>query len=357
MWQDNIRRVTPYTPGEQPRDVTRLIKLNTNEAFYPPAPEVLDALKNLAEEEGGTLRLYPDPDAADLTGAIAKAYGVKEEQVFTGVGSDEVLALSFLAFFNSGKPVLFPDITYLFYDVWAELYGIPYKTVRLDDNFIIHTEDYKQENGGIVIANPNAPTGVLKDLAFIEDLLEYNKDSVVIIDEAYIDYAGEGTSALPLIDRYDNLLVVRTTSKSRALAGMRIGYAFGSPELIGYLRDIKFSFNSYTMSRAALAAGTAAFSKEADSYYTAKVAEVMSLRRELIRELDTMGFSYTDSAANFVFVKHDSIPGRDIAGKLKERGIYVRRFDIPRVEDHLRVTVGSREETAAFLEALKEIIN
>ena len=250
-WEANIRKVVPYTPGEQPNE-SGMIKLNTNENPYSPAPGVEKALKAL---DADTLRLYPDPTAGDLVHSIAAFYGLKDEQVFTGVGSDDVLAMCFLTFFNSEKPILFPDITYSFYDVWADLLRIPYERPALDEEFHIRKEDYFRENGGIVFPNPNAPTGVEMPLSEIEEIVAKNPESIVIVDEAYVDFGA--ASALPLIEKYDNLLVVQTFSKSRSLAGMRIGYAFGNPELIKYLNDVKCSFNSYTMDRTTIAAGVA----------------------------------------------------------------------------------------------------
>lgn len=251
LWEANIRKVVPYTPGEQPNE-SGMIKLNTNENPYSPAPGVEKALKAL---DADTLRLYPDPTAGDLVHSIAAFYGLKDEQVFTGVGSDDVLAMCFLTFFNSEKPILFPDITYSFYDVWADLLRIPYERLALDEEFHIRKEDYFRENGGIVFPNPNAPTGVEMPLSEIEEIVAKNPESIVIVDEAYVDFGA--ASALPLIEKYDNLLVVQTFSKSRSLAGMRIGYAFGNPELIKYLNDVKYSFNSYTMDRTTIAAGVA----------------------------------------------------------------------------------------------------
>ena len=248
-WENHVRKVVPYVAGEQPKEQD-VIKLNTNENPYPPAPGVGKVIQNFDCE---VLRKYPDPDVSALTSALAKQYGLDRGQVFVGVGSDDVLAMSFLTFFNSGKPVLFPDITYSFYDVWADLYRIPYECQPLDEDFCIKKEDYMKPNGGIVLANPNAPTGVMTELAVIEEIIAANQDVVVIVDEAYVDF--DGRSCVPLIEKYDNLLVVQTFSKSRALAGMRIGYAMGSQKLIQYLKDVKFSFNSYTMNALTIAAG------------------------------------------------------------------------------------------------------
>ena len=251
-WEDNVRKVVPYTPGEQPK-IKNIIKLNTNENPYPPAPGVVEALKNMDVSD---YRKYPDPSCTKLVDAIASFYSVDPEKVFVGVGSDDVLAMAFLTFFNSDKNILFPDITYSFYDVWADLYRIPYTQVPLKEDFTIDPEDYYVENGGVVIANPNAPTGVALPLSAIEEIVRKNSDVIVIVDEAYVDFGGE--SALPLIDKYDNLLVVQTFSKSRSMAGMRIGYAFGCKKLIKYLYDVKFSFNSYTMNMPSIELGAAA---------------------------------------------------------------------------------------------------
>ena len=251
-WEKNVRKVVPYTPGEQPK-AEKMIKLNTNENPYPPSPMVKAALKNM---EPDCMRLYPDPTAHMLVEAIAEFYHLREDQIFVGVGSDDVLAMIFLTFFNSTKPILFPDITYSFYDVWAKMLRIPYETVSLDENFQIKKEDYFRENGGVIFPNPNAPTGLELSLSDVEEIVRENQDVVVVVDEAYVDFGA--ASALPLIEKYDNLLVVQTFSKSRGMAGMRIGYAMGNPLLIQYLNDVKYSFNSYTMNQTSLVMGTAA---------------------------------------------------------------------------------------------------
>lgn len=273
-WENHVRKVVPYVAGEQPKEQD-VIKLNTNENPYPPAPGVGKVIQNFDCE---VLRKYPDPDVSALTSALAKQYGLDRGQVFVGVGSDDVLAMSFLTFFNSGKPVLFPDITYSFYDVWADLYRIPYECQPLDEDFCIKKEDYMKPNGGIVLANPNAPTGVMTELAVLEEIIAANQDVAVIVDEAYVDF--DGRSCVPLIKKYDNLLVVQTFSKSRALAGMRIGYAMGSQKLIQYLNDVKFSFNSYTMNALTIAAGVASLEDEA--YFRQNLAKVS--RRESARK-------------------------------------------------------------------------
>lgn len=348
-WEKNIRKVVPYTPGEQPNQPD-MIKLNTNENPYPPAPGVAKALQKLDPD---ALRLYPDPTAGDLNRAVAGCYGVKESQVFTGVGSDDVLAMCFLTFFNSQKPILFPDITYSFYDVWAELFRIPYECQALDEHFHINKEDYRKENGGIVVANPNAPTGVELPLADLEEIIRANPDVIVIVDEAYIDFGG--TSALPLIDVYDNLLVVQTLSKSRSLAGMRIGMAFGNETLIRYLNDVKYSFNSYTMNRTAIAAGVAAIEDRA--YFTETCQRIIKTREWAKLELRALGFSFEDSRTNFIFARHETCPAKELFEALRERHIYVRYFAKPRIDQYLRITIGTREEMERFFAVLKEYLN
>ena len=348
-WEANIRKVVPYTPGEQPNE-TDMIKLNTNENPYPPAPGVEKVLKAMDTD---TLRLYPDPTAGDLVRSIAGFYGVREDQVFVGVGSDDVLAMCFMTFFNSEKPVLFPDITYSFYDVWAELFRIPYERPALDEEFHIRKEDYFRENGGIIFPNPNAPTGVEMPLSDIEEILLKNPGSIVIVDEAYVDFGG--VSALPLIEKYDNLLVVQTFSKSRSLAGMRIGYVFGNPELIRYLNDVKYSFNSYTMDRTALAAGVA--SVEDREYFEEGCQKIIATREWTKKELKELGFSFQDSKANFIFATHESVLAKELFEALREKHIYVRYFPKDRIDDHLRITIGTDEEMKKFIGFLKEYLN
>lgn len=347
-WEDNVRRVVPYTPGEQPRE-TDVIKLNTNENPYPPSPRVGQALARL---DSASLRLYPDPGASSLVHAIAARYALSDEEVFAGVGSDDVLAMCFMTFFNSDRPILFPDITYSFYDVWAELLRIPYRQIPLDGHFDIVPEDYRQENGGIVFPNPNAPTGALMPVSAIETVVRDNPGSVVIVDEAYIDFGGE--SALPLIHRYDNVIVTRTFSKSRSLAGMRIGYAMGNAKLIRYLNDVKFSFNSYTMNRAAIAAGTAAVGDEA--YFRECCRKIISTRERFSAELRDLGFRFRNSSANFVFVSHPDVPAKEIFDYLKTKKIYVRWWDKPRISNYLRITVGTDEEMDTLVRVLRDLL-
>ena len=344
-WEANVRRVTPYTPGEQP-DQPDMIKLNTNENPYPPAPGVREALKELDID---AMRLYPDPAAGELVAAIAECYGLEKEQVFVGVGSDDVLAMSFLTFFNSGRPVLFPDITYSFYDVWAELFHIPYERPALDENFHIRKEDYFRENGGIIFPNPNAPTGVELPLEEIEEIVARNQDVVVIVDEAYVDFGAR--SALPLLKKYENLLVVQTFSKSRSLAGMRIGFACGNRKLIRYLNDVKYSFNSYTMNEAAILLGKAAI--EDRDYFEATREKIIATRERAKKKLASLGFVFQDSMANFIFARHRTCSAEKLFQALREAGIYVRYFKKPRIDQYLRITVGTDQEMDclfAFLE-------
>ena len=345
---DNIRKVIPYTPGEQPNR-PGMIKLNTNENPYPPAPGVAKVLKEFNED---TLRLYPDPKISSLVNALAKRYSVDPEQVFVGVGSDDVLAMCFMTFFNSEKPILFPDITYSFYDVWAELYGIPYKRIPLDENFKIKASDYEIPNGGIVIANPNAPTGILESVDFIEGIVKANPDSAVIVDEAYIDFGGE--TCLPLIDKYENLLVVRTFSKSRCMAGLRIGYAIGNAKLIKYIMDVKFSINSYTMNTPTIALGLA--SLRDNEYFEECCQRVISTRERAEEQLIKLGFTSTNSYANFLFVSHKEKKAEYIFEELKKRKIYVRYFKKPRIDNYLRISIGTDDEMVKLVEALKEIV-
>lgn len=347
-WEENIRQVVPYIPGEQPKN-TDVIKLNTNENPYPPAPGVE---RLLAEFEEASLRLYPDPDSEELTKSLAEYYGLLPSQVFVGVGSDDVLAMSFLTFFNSDKPILFPDITYSFYDVWADLYRIPFKTCPLDEEFRLRAADYKQENGGIIFPNPNAPTGVLEPVGLIEEILKANSGVVVIVDEAYIDFGG--TSCLPLLSKYENLLVVQTFSKSRSMAGMRIGFAMGNEKLIGYLKNVKFSFNSYTMNRTSQVLGVEAVND--DTYFKTCNAKIIETREWTKGELRKLGFTFPDSKANFIFAAHESIPGKVLFEELKSRSIFVRHWEKPRIADYLRITIGTKEQMDKLLSALREIV-
>lgn len=347
-WEKNIRRVVPYVPGEQPAG-DRLVKLNTNECPYPPSARVMGAMKKM---EGDSLRLYPDPQVKELRRALADYYQVKTEQVFVGVGSDDVLANAFLTFFNGDRPILFPDITYSFYDVWAELFGIPYERIALDKNFRIQSSDYQKENGGVIFPNPNAPTGIFEELSLVREILDANRDVVVIVDEAYVDFGGE--SALPLLEEYDNLLVVQTFSKSRAMAGARIGFAIGNEKLIGYLNDVKFSFNSYTMSRPAIAMGVACI--EDDVHFRQTVSKVIATRERTKKELLGMGFSFPDSRSNFIFAAHEKIPAKELFEACRKEQIFVRYFPKERIDNYLRISIGTDEEMDILLDFLRNYL-
>lgn len=344
-WENYIRKVEPYVPGEQPQG-EHIIKLNTNENPYPPAPGVIRALQQM---DGDAFRKYPDPSASVLTKALSEYYHLPQEQIFVGVGSDDVLGMAFLTFFNSGKPILFPDITYSFYPVWAQLFGIPYETPKLDDEFRIRTEDYRKENGGIVFPNPNAPTGLYLPLDQVEEIVRNNQDTVVIIDEAYIDFGG--LSALPLLERYENLLIVQTFSKSRSMAGMRIGCAFGSKRLIQAMQDIKYSYNSYTMNLPSIILGAEAVKDEA--YFKVTVEKIVKTRETAKKRFAELGFRCLDSYTNFLFMTHESVSAEQIFEALRSRQIYVRYFKKPRLEQYLRVTIGTDEEMEAMYRFLK----
>ncbi len=347
-WEENVRRVVPYTPGEQPKK-SGVIKLNTNENPYPPAPGVGKALAALDVEK---FKLYPEfPEQTELAEALAARYQIATDQIFIGVGSDDVLSIAFMTFFQSDKPVFFPDITYSFYDVWADVYGIPYERKALDADFQICPADYCKPNGGVIFPNPNAPTGVLMPLEKVEEIVAANRDEVVIVDEAYIDFGG--TSALPLIDKYDNLLVVQTFSKSRSMAGMRIGFCMGQPALIRYLNDVKYSVNSYTLNTAALALGVEAVRDEA--YFRDCCRRIIQTREKAEEELTKRGFAFPKSYANFIFASHKTIPAREIFERLKENDIYVRWWNKDRIDNYLRITIGTDGQMEALYRALYEI--
>lgn len=344
-WESYVRKVVPYVPGEQPQESNQ-IKLNTNENPYPPAPGVVKALQEFQTDR---LRLYPEPTCKILVDAIAEYYHLKPEQVFVGVGSDDVLAMIFLTFFNAKTPIVFPDITYSFYDVWADMLRIPYEVKPLDEQFQIRKEDYYGENGGVIFPNPNAPTGILMELSEIEDILEHNRDVIVVVDEAYIDFGG--TSALPLIERYDNLLVVQTFSKSRSMAGMRIGYAMGNPKLIRYINDVKYSFNSYTMNQTALALGVEAIRDQA--YFEETRQKVIATREWTKDELKKLGFSFGDSMSNFIFATHEKVPAKELFEALKREHIFVRYFaSQERISNYLRISIGTQEEMETLIRFL-----
>ena len=347
-WSKRARDLVPYTPGEQPRQ-RNWIKLNTNENPYPPSQKALAAIRAAA---GETLRLYPDPECASLREALAATFDLKPAQVFVGNGSDEVLALCFQAFFDPERTILFPDVTYSFYPVFADLYGLSYREVPLDERFGLPLESFVGDNGGVVIANPNAPTGRAVSLCDIRTLLEGNPESVVIVDEAYVDFGAQ--SAVPLIDSYPNLVVVQTMSKSRALAGLRVGFALGNENLIAALNSVKNSFNSYTLDRLALAGAEGAL-RDGD-YLRAITMKISSTRDWAADRLKRMGFEVSDSAANFLFISHPDIPAKVLLDGLRERGILVRWWDKPRISNYLRITVGTDQEMEALCQALTQMI-
>jgi histidinol-phosphate aminotransferase len=347
-WSPVVHTLTPYVPGEQPKQ-TDLVKLNTNENPYPPSPRALQAM---AAEAAESLRLYPDPNAERLKQAIADFHGVAATQVFVGNGSDEVLAHCFQALLKHARPLLFPDISYSFYPVYCGLYSIAFKRVPLNGQFAIDPADYRITNGGIIFPNPNAPTGRLLPLTAIRAILDDNPDSVVVVDEAYIDFGG--TSAIPLVDDYPNLLVIQTLSKSRSLAGLRVGFAVGHAELIEALERVKDSFNSYPLDRFAISGAVAAIQDR--DYFNATCQRVIATREQLAGRLTELGFEVLPSAANFLFVRH---PGRDageLAARLRERSIIVRHFNQPRIEQFLRITIGTDQQSECLCEALAAIL-
>lgn len=345
-WEDNVRKVVPYVPGEQPNK-EHMIKLNTNENPYPPAPGVKRALENFQTDK---LRLYPDPVIGKLVQAIADYYDVSKEEVFVGVGSDDVLAMIFMTFFQGREPILFPDITYSFYDVWADMLRIPYKKVPLDSHFCIDPKDYNIPNSGIVFPNPNAPTGELMSLEQVEEIIKANPDVMVVVDEAYIDFGGE--SALPLIKKNDNVIVVQTFSKSRSMAGSRIGFAISNEKVIKYLNDVKYSFNSYTMDALTIELGTAAIQDR--EYFERTRDKIIETREWTKVELKKLGFTFGDSKSNFVFVTHETVSAVELYQALREADIYVRYFSKPdRIRNYLRISIGTEEEMIELIQFLK----
>lgn len=343
-WENNIRKVVPYVAGEQPNKKD-MVKLNTNECPYPPTKKLFEALDSMALDR---MRLYPDPDAKLLVSAIADFYNVSEDMIFVGVGSDDVLANVFLTFFNSDKPILFPDITYSFYPVWANVYDIPYKTKALDENYRIISEDYYEENGGVIFPNPNAPTGVYENLSVVEDIVKNNQKSVVVVDEAYIDFGGE--SALKLVEKYENLLIVQTFSKSRSTAGLRIGFAIGNRALIQVMKDVKFSINSYTMNMPSIIGGAAVMADK--EYFDTVRHKIITTREHTKEELSNRGFSFPDSKANFIFATHKDYDITDMFKYLREKNVYVRHWDTEEIKDYLRISIGTDEEMKKFFEVV-----
>lgn len=349
FWSPLVHQLTPYVPGEQPKSNT-LIKLNTNENPYPPSPKAIEAIK---AEAAASLRLYPDPNAEQLKAALATYYNLDCQQVFVGNGSDEVLAHTFQALLKQQKPLLIPDISYSFYPVYCGLYDVKHQMVALTDSFEIDLQDYQQDNGGIIFPNPNAPTGRLLSLPAIEALLQKNRDSVVVVDEAYIDFGGD--SAASLIPHYDNLLVIQTLSKSRSLAGLRVGFALGQSDLIEALERVKNSFNSYPLDRIAIAGAVAAIKDK--EYFETITETIIQSRQTLSDSLQAMDFEVVPSAANFVFVSHPKHKAEELASALRKQSIIVRHFHQPRIEEYLRITVGTDEECKALIKALHVILD
>ncbi|KHN65741.1 histidinol-phosphate aminotransferase [Acinetobacter calcoaceticus] len=351
FWSPEVRELEPYVPGEQPK-IQNLLKLNTNENPYPPSPKVVEAVQAVLAHQADALRLYPDPDATALKQAIAKQQNIEISQVFVGNGSDEVLAHIFKAFFLQDEPILYPDITYSFYPVYSQFFGTKTKEIPLNENFEIEAKDYIQPNGGIVITNPNAPTSIAMGLPDIEQILKANPDRVVVIDEAYVDFGAE--SAVGLVNRYENLVVCQTTSKSRSLAGLRVGFAIAQPHLIAALEAVKNSFNSYPIDRFAIAAAVASFEDQA--YFEEQLQKVISSREKLVDDLTALGFKVLPSKANFIFASHSVHDAGKLAQKLREQGIIVRYFNKPRINQFLRITVGTDEQNMRLVQTLKQDI-
>lgn len=347
-WTKNLRNIEPYVPGEQSKDKD-IVKINANENPYPPSPKATEVLKSF---DTNKLRFYPSANSTKLKEAIAKYYKVDVSNVFVGNGSDDVLAVAFQSFFNSEKPIVYPDLTYSFYPVWCSLFGIKYKNYPVGDDFRINPEDYKEKNGGVVIPNPNAPTSLGEGLDFVEKILNYNQDSVVIIDEAYVDFGG--TSSIPLIDEYENLLVTGTFSKSRSLAGLRIGFAIGSKALIDVMEAVKNSYNSYTVDSLSIEMGAASI--EDDEYFKSTCKKVIKTRERVTLELEKLGFDVLDSQTNFIFVTHNKHNMKSLFEYLKTQKVFIRYFSLPRIENYVRITIGTNEEMDIFLEKTKEFI-
>lgn len=347
-WTKNLRNIEPYVPGEQSKDKD-IVKINANENPYPPSPKAAEVLKSF---DTNKLRFYPSANSTKLKEAIAKYYKVDVSNVFVGNGSDDVLAVAFQSFFNSEKPIVYPDLTYSFYPVWCSLFGIKYKNYPVGDDFRINPEDYKEKNGGVVIPNPNAPTSLGEGLDFVEKILNYNQDSVVIIDEAYVDFGG--TSSIPLIDKYENLLVTGTFSKSRSLAGLRIGFAIGSKALIDVMEAVKNSYNSYTVDSLSIEMGVASI--EDDEYFKSTCKKVIKTRERVTLELKKLGFDVLDSQTNFIFATHNKHNMKSLFEYLKTQKVFIRYFSLPRIENYVRITIGTNEEMDIFLEKTKEFI-
>lgn len=351
FWSDIVRDLVPYVPGEQPA-LAHPVKLNTNENPYPPSPRAVEAIRHELGAHGESLRRYPDPVSRQLRDTVAAYHGLDAAQVFVGNGSDEVLAHTFQALLKHGRPIRFPDITYSFYPTYARLYGVEYETMPLADDFSVRIEDYLGDHGGVLLANPNAPTGRALALDEIERIVAGNPDTVVVIDEDYVDFGGE--TAIPLVKRYPNLLVVHTASKSRSLAGMRVGFAFGDAGLIEALNRVKDSFNSYPLDRLAQAAARASY--EDQDWFEQTRNKVIASRELLSAALAALGFEIVPSAANFIFARHPAHDAAALAAQLKAREIFVRHFKLPRIDQHLRITVGTDAECDALVAALRELL-
>jgi histidinol-phosphate aminotransferase len=348
FWSTGIALLKAYVPGEQPQ-TDGWVKLNTNESPYPPSPKALTAIRDATSEK---LRLYPDPNGTALKATVAKQFGLSTAHVFLGNGSDEVLAHVFQGLLKHDLPILYPDISYSFYPVYCGLYGIAYRQVPLTADFAVNVADYTQPNGGIVLPNPNAPTGIALSLDALRTLLQANRQSVVVIDEAYVDFGAD--SAAALIPEFDNLLVVHTLSKSRALAGLRVGYALGHPALIEALARVKDSFNSYPLDRLALAGAQAAM--EDTAYFAQITGAVVQTRNWLVPKLAALGFETLPSSANFIFTRHNNVPAASLLAQLREQRILVRHFKLPRIDNHLRISIGTQAECEQLVQALQRIL-
>ena len=349
LWTKNLRDVEPYVPGEQSKN-KNIVKLNANENPYPPSPMVKKALESFDLSE---LKKYPNANATELKQALADYYNVGIENVFVGNGSDDVIAIAFQSFFNSDKPIVYPDLTYSFYPVWCRLFDIPYKTYPVDDNFRINVEDYREANGGVVIPNPNAPTSIGEGLDFVERLMEYNRDSIVIIDEAYVDFGG--ISSIELTKKYENLLVTGTFSKSRSLAGLRLGFAIGSKRLISVMEAVKNCYNSYTVDSLAITMGSASIKD--DEYFKACCKKIINTRERVANEMRGLGFTVTDSSTNFLFATRDDLSMKELFEYLKSKNVFIRYFNLPRIDNHVRISIGTDDEMDIFLSRLKEYLN
>lgn len=345
LWKKNLRNIEPYVPGEQSSD-KNIVKINANENPYPPSPKALEVLKKF---DGGKLRFYPNANATPLKQAIADYYGVDIKNVFLGNGSDDVIAVAFQALFNSDRPIVYPDLTYSFYPVWCSLFNIPYKTYPVGDDFRINAEDYREPNGGVVIPNPNAPTSLGEGTDFVEKIMEYNRDSVVIIDEAYVDFGG--VSSVSLTKKYENLLVTGTFSKSRSLAGLRIGFAIGSEILISVLEAVKNSYNSYTVDSVSIEVGRASILDK--EYFNETCRKIIATRKRVTDAMREMGFKVLDSSTNFIFATNDSLSMKDMFEYLKTKKVYIRYFSVPRIENYVRISIGTDDEMDIFLRELK----